>query len=227
MRELFLNQLCNASTRPGAECKRLSRPLSGVAGAALPEKVNFAASTEALPLTSLQRFRVLLEADTPDESIPDTRTKLRDPSKYPFSAIGRLVVTAATTKTYLCTGTLVAADIVLTAGHCIVGDRKHPLTYKSAEFVPAYIPNSQTSAPFGTAKVTMVHISSKYKECLAKKGCNDLKVADFALLKLDKTFKNTIPYGSAAGKGGQMINTAGYPGKGVTPHDHTYASILL
>lgn len=111
---------------------------------------------------------------------------------------------------FLCTGALVAADVILTAAHCIVGSHEERQTYKSAEFAPAYDPNSKTSAPFGTAKVTGVYVSSNYQKCLAIKGCTNDEVADFALLKLDKEFEDRMSLGTAAGKGGQMINTAGY-----------------
>lgn len=48
--------------------------------------------------------------------------EIADPSVWPFSAIGRVNRTTRSDERGFCTGTLVAANLVLTAAHCLYQD---------------------------------------------------------------------------------------------------------
>ncbi|MDZ8033882.1 trypsin-like serine peptidase [Nostoc sp. DedSLP04] len=57
---------------------------------------------------------------------------------YPWSAIGRVEYTKANGKSYYCTGTLIADDIVLTNAHCVIDSETHQLS-KELRFLPNVI----------------------------------------------------------------------------------------
>lgn len=71
---------------------------------------------------------------------------------YPWSTIGRVQGTAADAKSYYCTGTLVASDIVLTNAHCVIDPETHQLS-KELRFIPNAINGkSQSSKDIATVQ---------------------------------------------------------------------------
>jgi protease YdgD len=57
---------------------------------------------------------------------------------YPWSAIGRIEYQDANGENYICTGTLVKSDIVLTNAHCVV-DPETQTAYQNLQFAPNLI----------------------------------------------------------------------------------------
>ncbi|MGH6882512.1 trypsin-like serine peptidase [Hypericibacter sp.] len=104
--------------------------------------------------------------------------ELADPSKMPARAVGRLETQGG----YICTATLVAEDIILTAAHCVMDDKgrhKKPLQFNAG------IDHGDAVA---TANVTAVHVDPDYDPVHQFDGKtidNPIFGRDWALLKLD------------------------------------------
>lgn len=114
--------------------------------------------------------RVIYEED---DRIPMTN---RD---YPWSAVGRLVVETADGETGLCTGTLVATDIVLTNAHCVVTPETHQL-HKRIAFQPNLI-NGYLAREEDIAWGKNVVFGTDFSD-----GA-DADPDDWALIKLDRS----------------------------------------
>ncbi len=85
--------------------------------------------------------------------LEDDRDRVMDTTRYPNSAIGHLVFTTPTGSSS-CTGFLVDADTVLTAGHCVhVGGTSDPADwFTDVSFSPGR--NGFGNLPFGTCGAT-------------------------------------------------------------------------
>lgn len=81
--------------------------------------------------------------------------------QYPLSAVGRLYFTdQRTRRNYICSASVIAPRIVLTAGHCVVKPSAGPTGryfYTKFNFVPAL---SGIHAPFGTWTATRALVST-------------------------------------------------------------------
>lgn len=104
--------------------------------------------------------------------------ELADPSKMPARAVGRLETQGG----FICTATLVAEDIVLTAAHCVMDDKgRHvkPLLFNAG---------SDHGDAVATANVTAVHVDPDYDPVHQFDGKtidNPAFGRDWALLTLD------------------------------------------
>ncbi|XGW00802.1 MAG: serine protease (plasmid) [Leptolyngbya sp. BL-A-14] len=103
-----------------------------------------------------------------DERIP------MNSSKYPWSAIGRIDIPLSATTLKICTGTLIAKNIVLTNAHCVVDEatgafHKQPIVFR---------PNLVNGQSHDQAKVIKVLVGTK--DIKRQPG------ADWALLTLDQ-----------------------------------------
>ncbi len=104
--------------------------------------------------------------------------ELADPAKMPARAVGRLETQGG----YICTATLVAEDVILTAAHCVMdekGRHQKPLLFNAG---------SDHGDAVATANVTAVHVDPDYDPVHQFDGKTiDSPVfgRDWALLTLD------------------------------------------
>jgi len=139
----------------------------------------------------------------------DGRVWLRDRTTvYPNAAIGRVDFRQAG-RNYWCTGTLIDADTVLTAGHCVHDGLTGADGWStSVEFTPGAEGNR---APFG---------SCRSRELLTLPGWYEQgrEYQDLALIQLDCHVGDTVGwYGYRAAEGvrglaGVRVHVRGYPG---------------
>jgi V8-like Glu-specific endopeptidase len=118
----------------------------------------------------------------------DNRLRMTNRS-YPWSAIGRINGTTAEGKNYICTGTLIAPDVVLTNAHCAVDIKTNELS-QQITFEPNLI-NGRVRDDTDVANVIKVFPGSDFSD-LSQLPHPD----DWALLKLDKSLGQT--YGTIA-----------------------------
>lgn len=140
---------------------------------------------------------------------PDGRVWLRDRTTvYPNAAIGRIDFRQSG-NSYWCTGTLIDADTVLTAGHCVHDGLTGADGWStSVKFTPGAEGNR---APFG---------SCRSRELLTLPGWYEQgrEYQDLALVQLDCPIGDTVGwYGyrgaeSTRGLAGVRVHVRGYPG---------------
>jgi glutamyl endopeptidase len=151
------------------------------------------------------------EAGASAESVlgPDGRIWLRNrTTAYPNSAIGRLDFRQGG-RTYWCTGSLIDADTVLTAGHCVHDGMNGETGWSTrVEFIPGAEGNT---APFGSCDaVELLTLPGWYG--------NGSEYQDLGLVQLDCSIGDTVGwfgYRSAQGRSGLMnvpVHLRGYPG---------------
>ncbi|MEM9905882.1 MAG: trypsin-like peptidase domain-containing protein [Cyanobacteria bacterium P01_D01_bin.44] len=75
---------------------------------------------------------------------PDERTAVLSTS-YPWSAVGRIFGVTPEDDTYICTGTLIGTDIVLTNAHCVIDPNTGELA-QQVEFQPNLIEGTVSDA---------------------------------------------------------------------------------
>lgn len=133
----------------------------------------------------------------------DDRSPVADTTKYPYSAVGRVVSRYGST-TVSATGTVIANNAVLTAAH-VVFDKTLGWP-DSVVFVPGQNGSTQ---PFGQANVTHWNVPKEYTN-----GTDTSR--DIAVLTLDhavagQTGKLSIDVVTATALAGQTLSSAGYP----------------
>ena len=151
---------------------------------------------------------------------------------YPWSAVGRLVAETADGNISLCTGTLVAEDVVLTNAHCTITSETQEL-HKRIAFQPNLINGAITNAD-DMAWVEEVLAGTDFTDSGANPDPND-----WALLKLDRPLGDrygtlrwqTLPAETLLGKA-EQLDLVGYSGDfppdnpGETAGVHEGCSIL-
>jgi len=151
---------------------------------------------------------------------------------YPWSAVGRIVSEAADGSISLCTGTLVAENVVLTNAHCAIASETQQL-HKRIAFQPNLINGAITNAD-DMAWVQEVLLGTDFTE-----SGNDPDPNDWALLKLDRSLGDrygtlrwqTLPSEVLLSKASRL-NLVGYSGDfppdnpGETAGVHQGCSIL-
>jgi V8-like Glu-specific endopeptidase len=118
----------------------------------------------------------------------DDRLRMTNRS-YPWSAIGRIIGITAEGKGYICTGTLITPNVVLTNAHCVVDFQTNELS-QQISFEPNLI-NGRLRDDADVAKVTQVLPGSDFDDFSHLPNPDD-----WALLKLDKSLGET--YGTIA-----------------------------
>lgn len=191
------------STSSTSDSVRRSNPNYGVSTIITPEPT--------LPPTS----------GTQTESVigQDNRVRITNTTTFPWRTITKLYVTFPNGKTYGCSGTLIAAKYVLTAGHC-VHDPVDGGWVKKIEVIPGL---NGTYKPYGSAFSTKVR---SYTNWTSRRDSN----YDFALVTLDRNIGNTtgwLGYGYYPSINGVTGHIAGYPGdKGNVYLYYHYGPIL-
>lgn len=133
----------------------------------------------------------------------DNRQLITTTTTYPWRAMTKLYVTYPNNKTYGCSGTLIAAKYVLTAGHCVYNKDRGGYA-KKIEVVPGL---SGTYKPYGSVFSTKIRTYSNYTT-------NKDKNYDIALLTIDKSIGNTtgwLGYTYYSTINGVTGHLAGYP----------------
>jgi V8-like Glu-specific endopeptidase len=141
---------------------------------------------------------------------PDGRTRVTATTAYPASAIGHIVYTDWDGRTFVCTGWLIDANTVLTAGHCIY-DVEAPAdgTLQAATFYPG---RDGDVAPFGGCDAVTVFSPDEWK------SIGDWK-HDWGLMQLDCRIGDVVGWfglTSVPGRNSlteQAIVIQGYPGE--------------
>lgn len=97
--------------------------------------------------------------------------------KYPWSAIGRVEGLKANGEVYICSATLIQADIILTNAHCIIDPKTHQFS-RAVQFVPNLIN--------GRRKDVAKAIALAYGTDFQDNPPNQLSPDDWALVQLDR-----------------------------------------
>ena len=103
---------------------------------------------------------------------------------YPWSTIGRVQGTTADAKSYHCTGTLIADDIVLTNAHCVIDPDTHQQS-KEILFLPNVINGKKTDI----VRVEQV----KYGTDFTKGGITD-QINDWAIMRINQPLGRKYGY---------------------------------
>ncbi|MES1023146.1 trypsin-like serine protease [Gloeocapsa sp. BRSZ] len=134
----------------------------------------------------------------------DDRVLITNTTAYPWRTITKLFMTFPSGKKFVCSGTLIAAKYVLTAGHCIHNSSEGGWANK-VEVVPGL---SGTYKPYGSAFAAYMR---SYTAWTSSQNPN----YDFALITLNKNIGNTtgwLGYAYYPSINGITANLAGYPG---------------
>lgn len=130
---------------------------------------------------------------------PDGRTQVKDTKGSPYRRTGQITF-QENGDTYICTGWLISASTVVTAGHCLNGGASTNITFAPAR-------NGKTD-PYGKYTATEVWVDNRG---VSAPG------GDWGVIQLDKPVGNTVgwyglkPAGSAD-LTGQKARIIGYPG---------------
>jgi glutamyl endopeptidase len=168
------------------------------------------------PIGSESRAR----AGSSQESVigSDGRILISDTTIYPWSAQSKLFITFPNGDIFGCSGTLIQAKYVLTAGHCVY-NKNSGGWYTKMEVVPGL---NNTYKPFGSAFATYART---YRSWINNQNSR----SDMALVTLDRNIGSTtgwLGYNSYSTINGVTGHLAGYPGdKGGLKLYYSYGSI--
>lgn len=173
------------------------------------------ASRKLLAPATNSTQRQLLQ--TPSENVPDTRTVVPDTSVYPFNTIGLIQIYGEDgSLSGFCSGALIKARVILTAGHCIWEPETNAFI-GSADFTPGYNPVADNPAPYGTVNVVKMMVPTLFTECSDRGDANYgpcHQAVDFGLMLIEEEYTEWMGYGyDGTDTGNEMVNTAGYPGE--------------
>ncbi|GFR43291.1 hypothetical protein Agub_g4356 [Astrephomene gubernaculifera] len=165
------------------------------------------AEAAAAPVEHRQARRSLGIFDTDDRvDCPRTPT-------YPFTAMGQINVRDKTGN-YVCSGTLVGPDVVLTAAHCVF-NRNAQAFYDNLDFAPGRYRtlDGQVVNPFGVVPWNYVTVYQSYSTA----STPDPNTVDIAVIKLSQRVGTTAGWMgvlepcTASAPSRYVALTAGYP----------------
>ncbi|QIR38624.1 trypsin-like serine protease [Tolypothrix sp. PCC 7910] len=141
---------------------------------------------------------------------------------YPWSAIGRVQGTTTDAKSYHCTGTLIADDLVLTNSHCVIDPETHQLS-KKILFLPNVI-NGAVSNERDIATVEQVIYGTDFTGDSTTSQLND-----WAIMKINQPLGRKYGYlgwkslpASALIKNKEKLFFVGYSGDYPNPEKKGY-----
>jgi glutamyl endopeptidase len=135
---------------------------------------------------------------------PDNRVRITNTTTYPWRAFTKVYMTFPNRQVFVCSGTLIAAKYVLTAGHCIYNAAAGGWPTR-VEVIPGLRGNYK---PYGSA------FGTYYRTYVAWTNNRDPN-HDIALVTLDRSIGNTtgwLGYGSFPRLNGTLGRLSGYPG---------------
>ena len=131
---------------------------------------------------------------------PDNRTRVKDTSKYPYSAVVQIQSDLGN-----CTGWLIGPDTVATAGHCVFD----PDEKKWASWAKVYPGRDGNRLPFGYAKASRFYSVIGW----TRQGNTNY---DYGAVKLDQNVGNQTGWfgyrWQSGSLNGTQVNISGYPG---------------
>jgi V8-like Glu-specific endopeptidase len=129
---------------------------------------------------------VMHDPDAPGDFRGEVANKVYDTLHRPEQGSVDLNITYANNKTGRCSGTLIGARFVLTAGHCLVSDADG----KYAKSIQAYVARDGTYIPFGRARVSACDSTTgkcRFGALAAPDYVSNLdKYNDWGLITLDR-----------------------------------------
>lgn len=134
----------------------------------------------------------------------DNRKVVNDTTMQPMRSITKLYMTFPNGQTYTCSGAMIAAKYVLTAGHCVHSKNDGGWATR-VEVIPGL---NDSYKPYGSAFASNLR---SYSGWISNQDSN----ADMALITLDRELGNTtgwFNYASLATVNGVRATIAGYPG---------------
>lgn len=187
-------------------------------------EIGYNLKTKAVKIVSLPRARTNLRQeiepsspgfDTAEQKEPrirrsaqrtldsENRILIPNTTASPWRALTKLYMTFPSGQMYSCSGTLIAAQYVLTAGHCIYNPTEGGWA-KKVEVIPGL---NGIYKPYGSA------FSTKIRTFVAWTSAQDTNY-DLALITLDRAIGNTtgwLGYGYFSAMNGVTSHLAGYP----------------
>lgn len=138
----------------------------------------------------------------------DNRTIVSDTTVAPYRYIGRLVIYASFSKTgkaakFSGTGFLVGPKLVMTAAHCLYPTDDDGVIYDKVTEAIFYPGRNGNSTPYGSAKGTVLHVPTKYKDSAPTYN----KKYDYAVMELNTAIGNTT--GSFSTDANYIVGTEG------------------
>ncbi|MBL8250120.1 MAG: trypsin-like serine protease [Candidatus Competibacter sp.] len=130
--------------------------------------------------------------------------------EYPYSAVGRLFFTIPGQGDFACSGSVISARLVLTAGHCVhSGSGNEQGWFTNIEFAPAY---RDGVAPYSTWKAAAAFVTDPWYRGMDKVP----NVADYALIELEDQL-----VGGVSRRVGEVVGLLGYQTNSLMPnHAH-------
>jgi protease YdgD len=107
--------------------------------------------------------------------------------EYPWSTIGRIQGTTTEAKSYHCTGTLIAEDLVLTNAHCVIDSETHQMSRKIA-----FLPNVINGKPASEEDIAFAEGVIYGTDFTADEITNQTE--DWAIIKLNKPIGRKYGY---------------------------------
>ncbi len=140
-----------------------------------PEKLSYPQIQSTEYFAGVQGSNPSQSFDSPLEKSFSHLQPVDDALLSPWQQQVKIFVTAANNQRFTCSGTLIDATHVLTAGHCVYSKRKGGWV-QEIEVVPAY---QDGKAPFGSAKMEEIF---SWSEWINKQNYN----FDLAVIKIDQ-----------------------------------------
>lgn len=137
----------------------------------------------------------------------DERKQITDTTVFPFRAIVSLQMTFPSSSTFICTGFMIDADTIATAGHCVYSADQGGW----ATSITAYPGRNGATAPYGAASATHLYSVTGWVDDTDHRY-------DYGAIKIDSNLGNTtgwLGYGvknNDAALAGVRAKIYGYPG---------------